>query len=65
MADLPLNVRRTDHAVDPAHLCPVADRCVASAILNDASDLAFSTPRETFAAVLKRRLDEPEGIAFR
>ena len=38
-----LDVRRTDHAVDPAHLCPVADRCVASAILNDARDLAFST----------------------
>ncbi len=38
-----LNVHRTDHAVDPAHLCPVADRCVASAILNDARDLAFST----------------------
>ncbi len=38
-----LNVPRTDQAVDPAHLCPVADRCVASAILNDARDLAFST----------------------
>jgi hypothetical protein len=38
-----LNIRRTDHAVDPAHLCPLADRCVASAILNDARDLAFST----------------------
>ena len=38
-----LDVRRTDHTVDPAHLCPLADRCVASAILNDARDLAFST----------------------
>ncbi len=37
-----LNVPRTDQGIDPAHLCPLADRCVASAILNDTRDLAFS-----------------------
>ncbi len=35
-----LNVPRGAKAVDPDKLCPVPDRCVASAILNDARDLA-------------------------
>jgi hypothetical protein len=37
-----LNVPRTAQSVDPANVCPTADRCVASAILNDARDLALS-----------------------
>jgi hypothetical protein len=37
-----LNVPRTARTVDPDRLCPAAERCVASAILNDARDLAFS-----------------------
>ena len=35
-----LNVPRAARKVDPANLCPAADRCVASAILNDARELA-------------------------
>lgn len=35
-----LNVTRTAKAVDPAAICPSADRCVASAILNDTAELA-------------------------
>ncbi|MGO8953323.1 MAG: S1/P1 nuclease [Rhodomicrobium sp.] len=37
-----LNVPRGAHAIDPAKLCPVSDRCVASAILNDTRDLALA-----------------------
>jgi hypothetical protein len=37
-ADLP----RTAKGIEVAHPCPVADRCVISAILNDMRDLAFS-----------------------
>jgi hypothetical protein len=36
--DLP----RTAKGIEVAHPCPVADRCVISAILNDTRDLAFS-----------------------
>ncbi len=35
-----LNVPRSARTVDPASLCPTAERCVASAILNDARELA-------------------------
>ena len=35
-----LNVPRSARTIEPANLCPTADRCVASAILNDARDLA-------------------------
>ena len=35
-----LNVPRGARTIEPANLCPTADRCVASAILNDARDLA-------------------------
>jgi hypothetical protein len=35
-----LNVPREAKALDPANLCPMSDRCVASAIQNDARDLA-------------------------
>ncbi len=34
-----LNVPRDARKVDPENLCPTADRCVASAILNDAREL--------------------------
>lgn len=37
-----LDVPRSARRVDPEQLCPLADRCVASAILNDMRDLAFS-----------------------
>jgi len=36
--DLP----RSAKGIEVAHPCPVADRCVISAILNDTRDLAFS-----------------------
>ena len=48
-----LNVPRTARAVDPAHLCPLADRCVASAILNDARDLALSQDSSDRLRLLK------------
>jgi S1/P1 Nuclease len=35
-----LNLPRSARSVDPAKLCPTAGRCVASAILNDAGELA-------------------------
>ena len=35
-----LNVPRNARTVDPVNLCPVAEHCVASAILNDARELA-------------------------
>jgi hypothetical protein len=35
-----LNVPRTAKSIGPERLCPIADRCVASAILNDARELA-------------------------
>ncbi len=35
-----LNVPRSARTVDPASLCPAAQHCVASAILNDAHELA-------------------------
>jgi hypothetical protein len=35
-----LNIPRGARTIDPGNLCPAADRCVASAILNDARDLA-------------------------
>jgi hypothetical protein len=35
-----LNVPRDARTIEPANLCPAADRCVASAIVNDARDLA-------------------------
>ncbi len=42
-----LNVPRNARKIDPANLCPTADRCVASAILNDARELATTKdPKE-------------------
>ena len=38
-----VNVPRSAKGIDAAHPCPLADRCVVSAILNDARDLALST----------------------
>jgi len=35
-----LNVPRTAKAVEPTAICPTAERCVASAILNDSAELA-------------------------
>ncbi len=37
-----LNVRRSAQTVDAGKLCPTAGRCVATAILDDARDLALS-----------------------
>ena len=65
-----LNVPRTDQTVDPAHLCPVADRCVASAILNDTRDLAFSTDVNDQLRLLKSLghwvgdIHQPFHVAF-
>jgi len=38
-----LNVPRGARAVDAGNLCPLAERCVAKAILNDAQELASNT----------------------
>lgn len=48
-----LNVPRTATAVEPAKLCPTSDRCVASAILGDARDLALSTDSQDKLRLLK------------
>jgi hypothetical protein len=48
-----LNVPRTAHAVSPDKLCPTADRCVGSAILDDARDLALSTDATDRLRLLK------------
>jgi len=37
-----VNLPRTAKGIDSAHPCPLADRCVVSAILNDTCDLALS-----------------------
>jgi hypothetical protein len=37
-----VDLARSAKAIEVAHPCPVADRCVVSAILNDTRDLAFS-----------------------
>jgi nuclease S1 len=48
-----LNVPRSAHAVDPAKLCFGALQCVASAILDDARDLALSTDDNDRLRLLK------------
>jgi hypothetical protein len=48
-----LNVPRTVRLVEPQNLCPLADRCVASAILNDMRDLAFSSDISDQVRLLK------------
>ncbi len=48
-----INVPREANSIDPERLCPTADRCVASAILNDSRDLAISTNSEDQLRLLK------------
>ena len=44
---------RGARTIDPANLCPTADRCVASAILNDARDLATAQDPDERLRLLK------------
>jgi len=48
-----INVPREANSIDPKRLCPTADRCVASAILNDSRDLAISTNSQDRLRLLK------------
>ncbi len=48
-----LNVPRTATVVEASKLCPTSDRCVASAILGDARDLALSMDDQDKLRLLK------------
>ena len=48
-----VNLPRTSPGLDPAKPCPEADRCVVSAILADARDLAFASDVMEQARLLK------------
>ena len=60
-----LNVPRSARTIEPANLCPMADRCVASAILNDARDLATAqdAQRKVAAAQKSRPLGRRHSSA--
>ena len=65
-----LNVPRFADAVDPAKLCFDTPRCVASAILNDARDLALSIDNDDRLRLLKSLghwvgdIHQPFHVAF-
>ena len=48
-----LNVPRGAKKIDPGNLCPAADRCVASAILNDTRELASAKDAKERLRLLK------------
>jgi S1/P1 Nuclease len=48
-----LNVPRSARAIDPDNLCPDAERCAASAILNDVRELASSEDQAERLRLLK------------
>ncbi len=65
-----LNVPRSAHSIDPARLCFDALKCVASAILSDARDLALSTDANDRLRLLKSLghwvgdIHQPFHVAF-